>query len=868
MWGYSNGYLALLEEDDDEYKVYAIEQLLNVVDLEWAQIGDKLDVIKKLANNPDFSARKNASLLAAKLLYRLGNFDEAVTYAIETEDIFDASATDDFTMVIKSQLIARCRNIAKTGKEIDSHTTAILTRILNDMIEKNEIASCYCIAIETRQELFIKKCVETIPDMIPYALKVANKDIHDPDYRIKVLKWLADYVQDHCSETQISKLYQSLDDPESVAALLITLASSGDTNQLLLAYQIAFDLAENASQKFRAPIINMLFDDLPVIKDILTRQTPLQLQLDFMFKKVNDDTGLLDAIKTGFNTDEIQSVHSAAVILFSYMYANTAYDQYYRDNLQWFTGVSKWHLFLTIAAVGAVHIGHLDAALTVLSPYLSSKSGPEITGGALFALGLIYANYGWDSKVNETIRNSLRNSRQMYVQYGASLALGLISIGSQNQSDYQMLKDIVMADKPVPETGEAAGYGLGMVMLGCGPSEEGEELITFAENCEHDKINRGLAMAFALMMYGQEQIADKQVDRLLNERKSVLRESACWTLALAYVGTGSNDAVQKLLHIAVSDVSNDVRRIAVIGVGFVMSRNPEKIPEMLGLLTLSYNPHVRSGASLAIGFALAGTGNSEAIELIKPLLKDTDSIVIQSATLAMAMLLQQQSDSQVPYCKEFRNYLRKKIRKNSLEMMSYTVSAAYGILYAAGRNSVIGCNTLRGENSILSTVGMAMFCNYFYFLPLSLMLPLAFHPTAMIGLDENLTPVDWPVLSHAKPSLFANPPSFESEKEVVKIADAVALSISKAKTPEEIQAEEAAKAEEQRQKLEELALEPKEEVIVNPARVTLSQLQYIDTSYSADYEPVTEAKLGFTMLRRKNQENVEEQQNQNEEEKK
>ena len=868
MWGYSNGYLALLEEEEDDYKVYAIEQLLSVVDLEWAQIGDKLDVIEKLAKNPDFSARRNASLLAAKLLYRLGNFDEAVSYAIGTEDLFDTSATDDFSMVIKSQLIARCRNIAKSGKEIDSHTASILTRILDDMIAKNDIAACYCIAIETRQELFIKKCVEAIPDMISYAIRVANKDIHDPEYRSKVLRLLADYVQDHCSETQTSKLYQSLDDPEAVAAILITLASSGDTDQLLLAYQIAFDLAENASQKFRAPIIQMLFDDLPVIKDILTRQTPLQIQLDFMYKKVNDDVSLLNAIKTGLNTDQYQSIHSAAVILFSYMYANTAIDKYYRENLQWFTGVSKWHLFLTIAAVGAAHIGHLDAALTVLGPYLSSKTEPEITGGALYALGLIYANYAWDQRVNDTIRNSLRNSRQMYVQYGASLALGLISIGSQNNDDYQMLKDIIMADQPVPETGEAAGYGIGMVMLGCGQTEEGEELITFAENCDHDKINRGLAMALALMMYGQENNADKQIDRLLNERKAVLRESACWTLALAYVGTGSNDAVQKLLHIAVSDVSNDVRRIAVIGVGFVMSRNPEKIPEMLGLLTLSYNPFVRSGASLAIGFALAGTGNTEAIELIKPLLKDTNQIVFQSATIAMAMLLQQQSDAQVPYCKEFRDFLRKRINKRHTEMISYTISVAYGILYAAGRNSVISCNTLRGENSILSTVGMAIFCNYFYFLPLSLMLPLAFHPTAMIGVDENLHAVDWPVLSHAKPSLFANPPPFDSEKEEVKIADAVKLSISKAKTPEEIKAEEEAKAEEARKKIEELALEPQEEVIVNPARVTLSQLKYIDITYSADYEPVTEAKLGFTMLRRKTDPNVEQQQNQNEEEKK
>ena len=38
-----------------------------------------------------------------------------------------------------------------------------------------------------------------------------------------------------------------------------------------------------------------------------------------------------------------------------------------------------------------------------------------------------------------------------------------------------------------------------------------------------------------------------------------------YTIAMAYCGTGNNKAIRKLLHVAVSDVNDDVRRAAVTG---------------------------------------------------------------------------------------------------------------------------------------------------------------------------------------------------------------------------------------------------------------------------------------------------------------
>ena len=40
-------------------------------------------------------------------------------------------------------------------------------------------------------------------------------------------------------------------------------------------------------------------------------------------------------------------------------------------------------------------------------------------------------------------------------------------------------------------------------------------------------------------------------------------------------------------------MSNDVRRAAVLNLGFVLASTPEQCPRIVSLLAESYNPHVR-----------------------------------------------------------------------------------------------------------------------------------------------------------------------------------------------------------------------------------------------------------------------------------
>jgi 26S proteasome regulatory subunit N2 len=141
--------------------------------------------------------------------------------------------------------------------------------------------------------------------------------------------------------------------------------------------------------------------------------------------------------------------------------------------------------------------------------------------------------------------------------------------------------------------GEACGIGMGLIKLGTGEQSCLETMLEYAHETQHEKIIRGLAIGVAFICYGRQEEADKIISELLAEKDPILRYGGVYTLALAYAGTADNRAVKKLLHVAVSDTSDDVRRAAVTSLAFLLFKNPGQVPRIVQLLSESYNPHVR-----------------------------------------------------------------------------------------------------------------------------------------------------------------------------------------------------------------------------------------------------------------------------------
>lgn len=204
------------------------------------------------------------------------------------------------------------------------------------------------------------------------------------------------------------------------------------------------------------------------------------------------------------------------------------------------------------------------------------------------------------------------------------------------------------------------------------------------------------------------------------------------------MGTANDLAVKKLLHLAVSDVSDDVRRAAVTALGFLLFRNPTQVPRMVQLLSESYNPGVRYGATLALGIACAGTALPEAVDMLLPMTKDSVDYVRQGALISLSLVLVQANSVRAPKMMQFREKLAT-IAANRHEdpLAKMGAAVAQGIIDAGGRNVTISL----GDSSSIkmqAVVGLTLFAQYWFWFPMAHSLSLALEPTAVIGITKEL----------------------------------------------------------------------------------------------------------------------------------
>jgi 26S proteasome regulatory subunit N2 len=520
------------------------------------------------------------------------------------------------------------------------------------------------------------------------------------------------------------------------------------------------------------------------IRSILDGSETIKLNLEFLYRNNHTDLSILNKVKDSLEGRN-SIFHTAVTFCNAFMNQGTTNDKFFRDNLEWLGKAVNWSKFSATAALGVIHRGNLTQCQKLLEPYLPKPGGSLggsifSQGGALYAYGLIYANHGADAL--EYLKTQFNEAQEEVIQHGGALGLGIAGMATGSEPIYENLKGVLYTDSAL--NGEAVGLAMGLIMLGTGNEKVVTDMITYAHETQHEKIVRGLAVGIALIMYGRQEGADQLIEGLLRDPDPTLRYGGIMTVALAYCGTGSNKAVRQLLHVAVSDVNDDVRRIAVMSLGFILFRKPGSVPRMVELLSESYNPHVRYGAAMALGISCAGTGLDEAIDLLEPMIKDPTDFVRQGALISLAMIMVQQNEAMNPKVASIRKTLKKIVGDRHEDAMTkFGCALALGIIDAGGRNCTIGLQTQTGNLNMAGIVGMAVFIQYWYWFPFTHFLSLSFIPTSMIGLDHDLDIPSFKFHSATRPSLFDYPPEQEvkTDEAPTLIATAVLSTTAQAK---------------------------------------------------------------------------------------
>ncbi|PFH50780.1 hypothetical protein AMATHDRAFT_60431 [Amanita thiersii Skay4041] len=802
------GVLALLHEPDTVFKQHALKSLNSLVSQFWPEISEQIADIEALYENNELprEARDAAALLAGKVYYYLGEYDEALSFALGAGSAFEAETrvygSEEFVETVVSKAIDRYIQLSREGIEkIDPKLRTIIEGIFARCISEGEYKQAIGIALESRRLDVIAAIYNQTHDisLLSYAMEAVVDTGFSLSYREQVLEFLLPlFPPPSAGESThvhaLTRLLITLSKPSLTVPFLTSLVPKEN----LLAYQFAFDLTEGGAQDYLESVRTQLpegdektkevYDKL---RSILTGQESVKLYLQFL--KRNNHADLLVLKHTKDVLEARSSIyHTALTLQNAFMHSGTTSDVFLRDNLEWLGLASNWSKFSATAGLGVIHKGYFEQGMTILGPYLPQTGGESNVpgtayseGGALYALGLINAGCGTGTAVTTYLRDTLRGATGEIVQHGAALGLGVAGMGSKSMEAFEDLKHTLFMDSAV--AGEAAGYAMGLIMLGTAAEEPVREMLSYTRETQHEKIIRGLAVGIAFLFYGRQEEASDTIDLLLSEKDPILRYGGVFTLALAYAGTSNNDAVRKLLHIAVSDTSDDVRRAAVTSLAFLLFKNPSQVPRIVQLLSESYNPHVRSGATLALGIACAGTGLQDAVEILEPMTKDSVDFVRQGAFIALGMVLVQQSEALSPSMANIQSSYTKVVSdKHEDPLARFGAAVGQGLIDAGGRNVTISLQSRAGSKNTSAIVGMVMFCQFWYWYPLAHCACLAFEPTGIIGLNGDLKIPKFEYVSNARPSLFAYPPPTKTPKKetVTKVATAVLSTTAKVKARE------------------------------------------------------------------------------------
>ncbi|GMR32150.1 hypothetical protein PMAYCL1PPCAC_02345, partial [Pristionchus mayeri] len=827
----------------------------------WFEVADYLPAIERLHDNKDFPERLRAALLASKVAYCLGDYKGALTLALSAGELFSLTPREGSAVVgqqdeqyvnrIIEEALDTYKTAKRNGAAIDARLEALINRLFERNLKKKDLRYVIGLAIDTRRV-----------DMIETAIKAADdQSVLLTETVASVLEGQIDTGLRHQILSLLLKMFCELEQPDfvNVCQCLIKLEKPADvadiidklisqdmkTDGALLAYQIAFDLYENASQQFVKKILAAMakIDNelpgssaaspvppatptnpsptsdspsppantglMPVpqaeqlsqtaarpvtpvpenpksivfrrIRGILRGEETIRHHMQFLIKNNHTDMLVLKEMKDCVRT---AMAHNATLLANGLMHLGTTCDDFLRENLEWISKATNWNKFNAVATLGMIHRGHEAAALKLLDPYLPKAEADQFgfkEGGSLYAYGMIHAHHG-NATVTKYLRDQLSSAQTAAVRHGACLGLGLATMASHDDEVYAHLREILNMDDAV--SGEAAGTAMGLTMVGSLNANAFEEMVQYITETSHDKIQRGLRTGIALLGYGRQEEAEQWVTRLLEAKScAVMRQAGVCLLAMAYAGTGNASVVKRLLAKVASDPNNDVKRMAVIAIGFLLSNDPEQCLAYTGMLLEHFNGHVRYGAAMALGIACAGSGYKEAISVLEPLLQAKDNFVRQGALIALSFIYIQQTEASCPKVAEFRKTLTKVItEKGEDSMTKFGAILAQGIIDAGGRNVTVALHNRNGHADMGGMVGMFVFLQYWYWHSFVHCLALAFKPTALIALNRDLAMPKMEFRSNQKASLFAYPPALEEKKkeEHEKVETAV-LSITNKK---------------------------------------------------------------------------------------
>ncbi|KAL0229815.1 hypothetical protein PCE1_003379 [Barthelona sp. PCE] len=886
-----DGLTALLYSEDVDMALELISSSDIVLQHSYA-MAEHLDKLIELFNGTfDQSMRQKLALIISQIYFALSQYHTAVEYALESGASLKELEQEEnlnnkqklYLQTVLGYSIDLFIKEKNTSDTVDPLLNGMVDNMFLEVLEAGRHESAIGLGLECRDAKYLVRVfnsvsddIENIRSLVHYVIEAIQLLDCDQDFRNEVLVLCIEKLFELIMIDPIPQdilmcgaIYTDVRDLEGIVALLEIVY---DTHPAA-GVQLCWNTIETAPFKWCISIVEKLDPAIHgLYVDVLSGTLNQEIKIISLHSIKKTDFNILKYIQKGARSKSLTKTGLFYTI--SLMSAGTTIDSYLRRNTALMTSAKEYEKTCAYAALGVIHINHVTHGRDIIKNFLenpgSSIKDPYRFAGALFAFGLIY-NELKDVEQEQYLFDVMDKltgpeDKMNVVRYGGCMALGLLGMGLANEAYTTILQPLLNSTDSL--VGQMAAVSLGMCCFGLGIGRKTkvlfEQVKLLCETSQQEKVARGCAIAISLILQGTERLHMPLIEELAASKYAVVRYAAVLALGTAFVGTGNGEVLQKLLEIAVSDLSDDVRRQAPISIGLVLCREPHLIPDLVALLGYSHNAHVRAGVALALGYTLAGTGSKAALKILLPLTKDLENFVRQHALIGTALVLQATNKNQ-DFFDELIGILKNEIEHR---LVKFGACVALGLLNAGGCNSVFSMvkETNLKRNIIGSSVMACVVSSQFYYWHQFLyLMPIAFVPnvyTPLLYSDETIrSDVSVKMQLHC-----SRPESeFAYRKEFVEDVKAVKLNIKKsslsvegrvanrklhvAKIDDEPQEMEDVKEEEEEEKPE-----PLEYNVTAPCRITVEQSKYITTDVDEKYVPVDRTKkVGIVIVTEFNQ---------------
>ena len=521
------GVIALLNEPESEVKVFALNKLNTIVDVFWAEISEAVGTIEMLYEDTTFKHRNMAALVASKVYYHLGSFEDSLTFALGADRLFDVNDTSEYVQTIIAKCIdhyiklrvqqaeeglANDRGDASVTTEIDPRLEAVVNRMFQRCFSDHQYKQALGIALETRRiDVFEKAILESknVPVVLSYALKVCMSLIQSRQFRNTVLRILVKLYMGLATPDYINvcQCLIFLDDPQNVAEILENLLKSDKSDSSLMAFQIGFDLYENATQQFLQKIQAALRATAPI-----PLPSPTVLKSTSATVKPSEEEEAEEEETTIAESTEPKITPAVAILANSTPTPKledlNESDQVLQDN------VTKLHAILGGDNTIALHLQFLIR--TNKTDLLIVKKTKDVVRNSICHNATIIANgfFHAGTTSDQFLRDNLDwlGRATNWAKFTATASLGVIHKGHEKESLH------LMSTYLPKDTGAGSAYseGGGLYALG---------LI---------HVNHGGEMSEYLL------------DQLKEASTDIARHGGCLGLGLAAMGTARQDFYEQL----------------------------------------------------------------------------------------------------------------------------------------------------------------------------------------------------------------------------------------------------------------------------------------------------------------------------------